>query len=228
MVSRLSRAEKLQGGRYYVETLQEMKKEMLDTLTPAERTAVTAMLDSQRAAPNAPGPARAIVREWKLEDLAPVLDQAGRGRSFAGGKAAAQVAQCTLCHRIGSEFTTGVTGPDLTAVASRFGRRDILDSILSPSKVIDEKYRLTSFQLKDGSQVSGAVEREDAQKVYLRTEPLAEQPSELPKGNIVRREWSAVSPMPEGLLNTLTRDEILDLLAFLEAGGDASHPAFKR
>ena len=222
-----SRAEKLQGGRYYGETLQEMKKEMFDTLPPAERAIVTTMLASHRPAA-VPVPARPFVREWKLDDLLPALEQAGRGRSFASGKAAAQAAQCGGCHRIGGEFTTSVIGPDLTAVASRFGRRDILDAILSPSKVIDEKYRLTSFLLKDGSKVTGSVEREDAQKVFLRTDPLADEPHALSKANLVRREWSAVSPMPEGLLNTLTRDEILDLLAFLEAGGAAGHPAFKR
>jgi hypothetical protein len=34
--------------------------------------------------------------------------------------------------------------------------------------------------------------------------------------------------MPAGLVNTLTRDEVLDLLAWLESGGDANHRDFKQ
>ncbi len=33
--------------------------------------------------------------------------------------------------------------------------------------------------------------------------------------------------MPTGLLMTLGREEILDLLAFLEAGGDVTHNYFQ-
>ena len=34
--------------------------------------------------------------------------------------------------------------------------------------------------------------------------------------------------MPEGLVNTLEKDEILDLIAFLESGGSPDHPDFKK
>jgi len=37
----------------------------------------------------------------------------------------------------------------------------------------------------------------------------------------VTRTSSPVSIMPEGLLNTLSRDEILDLLAYLEAAASS-------
>ena len=33
--------------------------------------------------------------------------------------------------------------------------------------------------------------------------------------------------MPEGLVNTFTKDEILDLLAYLESGGRKDHPDLK-
>lgn len=39
----------------------------------------------------------------------------------------------------------------------------------------------------------------------------------IPRKSIAQRKPSALSPMPEGLLNTLGRLEVLDLLAFLEA-----------
>jgi hypothetical protein len=50
----------------------------------------------------------------------------------------------------------------------------------------------------------------------------------VPKSLIVKREASNISPMPPGLLNTLSEVQILDLLAFLESGGDAQHADFRK
>ncbi|MGA0134312.1 MAG: hypothetical protein ACO3ND_08155, partial [Opitutales bacterium] len=41
-------------------------------------------------------------------------------------------------------------------------------------------------------------------------------------------EVSKVSPMPPMLLSMLTKEEILDLLAFALSGGNAEGPAFKK
>ena len=153
------------------------------------------------------------------------LGQPLRGRSFAGGKAAFAKAQCVLCHRFGNEG--GLVGPDLSGVGSRFDRRALLESILEPSKVIDEKFRNTAFTLKDGTTVTGTIEREDDQKLLVREGPFSEQPVELAKRDIARREPSVISPMPTGLVNVLRKEEILDLLAFLGSGGNSADPAFK-
>ena len=39
---------------------------------------------------------------------------------------------------------------------------------------------------------------------------------------------SKTSPMPAGLFNRMTREEILDLTAYLISGGDAGHELFKK
>ena len=41
-------------------------------------------------------------------------------------------------------------------------------------------------------------------------------------------ETSKVSPMPEGLIDTLKEDEILDLMAYLLSRGDRNHAMFKK
>ncbi len=171
----------------------------------------------------------AFVKDWQMEDLLPLLDQVSGGRSFSGGKAAFQNAGCVLCHRMGqgSEGAGGVAGPDLTAVASRFNRRDLLESIINPSKVIDDKYRATLFEMKDGSSLSGTIEWEDAERAVIRTALLSAQPTEIPKDNILKRTVSDVSPMPAGLLQVLRAEQVLDLLAYLESGGNENHPAYK-
>lgn len=46
------------------------------------------------------------------------------------------------------------------------------------------------------------------------------------KSDIKSRGFSKISPMPEGLINILSQEEILDLLALLESAGRKNHPAF--
>ena len=41
-------------------------------------------------------------------------------------------------------------------------------------------------------------------------------------------EPSKISPMPTGLLNLLTKDEILDLAAYVLSGGNPRHDLFRR
>lgn len=104
----------------------------------------------------------------------------------------------------------------------------MLEQILNPSKVIDEKYRQVLLTLKDGSEVGGIVEREDEMEVVVRQSLLGEGVERVKKAEIRERGVSGVSPMPEGLLDVLTLEEVLDLVAFLEAGGKAEDGRFVR
>jgi putative heme-binding domain-containing protein len=107
-------------------------------------------------------------------------------------------------------------GPDLTAVSSRFGRADLLDHILNPTKAVDEKYRLAVITLTDGTEVSGTVEREGDVLIIQPIEPDLD-PVEIPSTRIRSRTWSDVSPMPAGLLDAFRKEQVYDLLAFLES-----------
>ncbi|MDR3401321.1 MAG: c-type cytochrome [Chthoniobacter sp.] len=169
---------------------------------------------------------RAFVQDWKMADLEGDLDQVGHGRNFAQGQDAVFAVQCLMCHRMGDEG--GSVGPELTAIASRFSRRDILESILEPSKVISEQYANTDITLKNGTPVSGRVVSETADKIIIRPSMLAPDMQELNKADIQSREVSKVSPMPPGLLSMLTKQEILDLLAYFEAAGHADGAPFKK
>jgi putative heme-binding domain-containing protein len=123
--------------------------------------------------------------------------------------------KCAACHifgGIGKEV-----GPDLTTIASRFTRRDILDAILFPSKVISDQYQAEMIELKDGTVVTGVLVRESAAVVLLRTGENPDKPVSIPKGQIVDRAVSPVSLMPAGLLDDMTHEEIDNLLAFMLA-----------
>ncbi len=221
----LNHAETLEGARDYQRSLKMIRAEVLDHLTPSERDAIGPLLtDSLSPPPQSSGP-QTVVKEWKAEELAPLLDRVGSGRSFESGRQAFAGAQCVLCHRMGS--IGGAVGPDLTAVSSRFNRRDLLDSILNPSRVIDDKFRNTTFLLKSGSSIVGTIERETEESVTIRLNPLSPATTTLPQSDVRSREPAQVSPMPPGLLNVLTQNQILDLVAYVESGGNPAHPDFK-
>ncbi len=77
--------------------------------------------------------------------------------------------------------------------------------------------------------IVGRIVNETTDKVVIRPDPLADGNGHRRKSReIESRKLSKISPMPEGLLNTFSKEEILDLLAFLESLGDPKHPDFKR
>ena len=51
----------------------------------------------------------------------------------------------------------GSTGPDLTGVAGRFNNRNLLESIIEPSKVVSDQYEKMQFQMTDGRVIEGRV-----------------------------------------------------------------------
>jgi putative heme-binding domain-containing protein len=111
-------------------------------------------------------------------------------------------------------------------VANRFGRRDLLLSILEPSRVVDEKYRNEQVITSDGRVLVGRIVTGGdyrATTLRLATDPLRpSQTVEVNKSDIEAHQASPQSPMPAGLLDTLTVNEIQDLLAFLEHGMEKS------
>ena len=217
-----ARAESLQGARDYFTVLKRIRDEVIAQLSDAERAALQPVL-AQAVRTATPSSEVRFVKEWRFDDFD--LAQPLRGRLFASGESAFRLAQCSTCHRFGNEG--GLVGPDLTQVASRFDRHALLKSILEPSEVIDEKYRQTLFVFKDGSTILGTIEKEDPSVLVVRENPLNTLTTNVRRDNIVRREPSTISPMPQGLVNVLQREQILDLLAFLEAAGNTNHVDFK-
>ena len=202
--------------------LEEAKASM----TPAEIAALGDLTKVQSAI-KPPAEARAFVKEWTSAELQPLLAQAGKGRDFARGKAAFASAQCILCHRYGDQG--GAAGPDLTNVATRFKRQDLLESITDPSKVLSEQYQMTVFTTKNGAVTAGRISQENDDTVVVMTNPFDPTVTTvISKPDIKSREFSKVSLMPPGLLNTFKQDEILDLLAYLESMGDEMHPNFRK
>ena len=123
--------------------------------------------------------------------------------------------RCAGCHRFGAIGKD--VGPDLTTITSRFKKRDVLESVLWPSKVISDQYQAEMFELTDGKIVSGLIVRENATAVLVRTSDTPDKPVVVNKAQIANRASSTVSLMPEGLFDDLNKAQVADLLAFVMA-----------
>jgi uncharacterized repeat protein (TIGR03806 family) len=157
-------------------------------------------------------PNQVFVRDWQMQDLLPSLDQLHSGRSIESGRKAFCDTGCIECHRI--EGQGGSVGPDLTQVGRRLKAREILESILLPSRVVADEYATILVETDQGAVVSGRVEREDDRVLVLRP-PSADQSVTVSKTAIVARRRSDVSNMPPGIVNVLRKEQVLDLLAYL-------------
>jgi putative heme-binding domain-containing protein len=170
-------------------------------------------------------PDSVFVRAWTMDDLVPELDQVASGRSFDSGKSAFQKVGCAQCHRFAGDG--GTVGSDLTGISRRAKIREIVESLIEPSKVVADEYASFIFATESGKIVTGRIEREDARELVIRTGPGNDDVARLAKSDIAARRKSPVSNMPAEILNVLDKNQILDLLAYLLSEGDADAAAFK-
>lgn len=223
--------EMLAGTRHYLggagmpDFLKKIREEAVAALSASDQEALgdVTKLPTEDIADETI-PARPLVRKWTVEDFAGSLGDIDKNRDLARGKSLFAAASCIKCHRLAGRGT--LIGPDLTAVGSRFSRRDLLDAIVTPSKVIAEKYRSIQVVTTAGKSFVGQTALGgDYRSPILRlaTDPL--NPFKLTEINKVDIELQRDAPtswMPAGLIDTLSREEILDLLAYIESRGVAA------
>ena len=212
------RAQALGGGREVRDLLVELRNVCLVAAPPDEKKHWDEVLPKMDA-PSLVS-SQKFVRKWTLDELLPLVNVDLSQRDTAKGQKVYHAASCIVCHYMNSEGT-GI-GPDLTAVGSRLDRRSILESILEPSKVIADQFAVMKFKMLDGTRITGRVLCETNGIYQVSTDPLT--PSdyvEIKKNDIVSQKASTTSTMPDGLLNGLNQDEILDLMAFLLAEKNA-------
>jgi putative heme-binding domain-containing protein len=120
-------------------------------------------------------------------------------------------AACSKCHS--TDGSSSKAGPDLYAVGDKFPRRDLIQAILEPSAAIAIGYGATTVELNDGTELTGIIKQStdeyldlaiaDGQKIHVATRSIKSQ-----RGN-------TLSLMPDGLQQTLSREEFSDLIEYL-------------
>ncbi|HEV3300296.1 MAG TPA: hypothetical protein VG055_11670 [Planctomycetaceae bacterium] len=130
------------------------------------------------------------------------------------GRVIFTTAKCVRCHRFQSEGES--VGPDLSSVRRRFQRKEIVESIVYPSQVISDQYRMVQVVTKEGQVYVGmpvpGISKND--KLVLLMSDATKL--EIAKSRIEEQNPSKISVMPAGLLDQLSLGEIADLFAFLE------------
>ena len=160
---------------------------------------------------------RRFVRDWTVGDLAGDLSGVS-SRDPGPGLAVLEAASCLSCHRTSATDTGPATGPPLATSVARYDRSGLLRQILEPSAVIADGYATEVFFRTDERIVQGRVVGELNGELRIQDDPY--DPTStilLPTADIDERQPAAHSAMPSALLNTFTRPEILDLLAYLSS-----------
>lgn len=116
---------------------------------------------------------------------------------------------CGTCHRLYGEGAT--FGPDLSG-ANRSDLDYLLSNIIDPSGVVDKDYRMTVVLLDDGRIVNGLVVDESDETMTLKT---STETVILRIEEIEDQKRTNKSSMPEGLLETLSDEEIQNLISYL-------------
>lgn len=125
---------------------------------------------------------------------------------------------CFACHRLYGQG--GGVGPDLTG-SQRQHLDYLLENIIDPSAVVARDFRLTTITTTTDRTVSGFVVSENEQALTVQS--LNEQ-IVIPTNEVANRQEMKNSMMPEGLLQTLTEDEVRDLFAYLSGTEQVPFP----
>ncbi len=119
--------------------------------------------------------------------------------------------RCGSCHRVQGHGQW--IGPDLSTIGVKYGKDELIRSILSPSAAIGYSFRSLVVALADGRVITGLPVEDTPDRLVLKTAEGQRITSE--PGSIEDRRTSDVSLMPEGLAQTMTDQELVDLLAYL-------------
>lgn len=142
-----------------------------------------------------------------------------KGDAAAGAKLFTdQRTKCSVCHRIDKKG--GQVGPDLTSVGNKYDRPHLIDALLYPSRQIGYGYETTTVLTSDGKATSGVARESDNTHITLLDSN--NKRIRIAKADIEETKVSKTSIMPAGLQKSLSRQEFVDLVTYLETLGRGS------
>ncbi len=118
--------------------------------------------------------------------------------------------QCLKCHMVRGQG--GQIGPDLSMIGKKASKENLYDSLLTPSKAIADQYLSWTLTGEDGQGITGLVVGETESTITVR-DANGKDYAFPAKGT--ERKKSLTSIMPEGLIATLTEDELVDVVEYL-------------
>jgi putative heme-binding domain-containing protein len=225
----LLKAANYRGGASFEKFIEFVRTDALNTLSETEKVELKETLDRKPEKKSVVENMGAVFAGRKENGftLEQVVALANEGlskngsladgltsRNLDNGRKMFGAAACFSCHRFGNEG--GMNGPDLTSAGRRYSVKDLVEQIVLPSKEINEQFVPIEVVTEDDEHFRGIVVNLNGDSITLNTN--AADPNErksIDRKEIVSIEPSKVSPMPMDLLSMMTKDEILDLLAYV-------------
>jgi len=129
---------------------------------------------------------------------------------------------CVKCHAANGRGTANI-GPDLTGLALKYDKDEIVRSVLEPSNRIATGYQPVLVATKDGKVVSGLLRSETDS--HLELVDAEARLTRIAKSDVEERRIGTVSVMPTSLAETLSPVDFTDLIAYLTSLKTAPKPA---
>lgn len=119
---------------------------------------------------------------------------------------------CVKCHAVGGEG--GKLGPDLSDIATKYPREELITAVLYPSAKISSGYEPVTVATTDGRVITGIIKSDTAD--HLELEDAEVKRVSILKSDIDARKNADLSIMPAGLVDGLTPTDFASLISYLE------------
>jgi len=146
----------------------------------------------------------AAIEKWKKLLTPETIAKADRDNGAALFKKS-----CATCHKLYGEGKT--ISPDLTG-ANRSNLEYLLLNIVDPSSVVPKQFTTSVIALKDGRVITGVVVSETEQSLVIQTD---KEQLTVARDDVEESRNSGKSLMPDGMLDTLTEEQVRDLFGFM-------------
>jgi putative heme-binding domain-containing protein len=227
---RLAARKAVIAALVYVPGHEAEIREALETAQqdPALQSAVAAALERIESRPpdERLAPARQVQNRYAMSDVETTLDWPTSSRSFARGRRVYHELGCHRCH-VTSKHDT-LVGPNLTGPDYKTSRRELAEAIIVPDKQIAENYR-QYLLLVNGKPITGLVTEQTDEYLIVIADPMHDcTPQRIERDQLDDEpERLTTSAMPTGMVDVLTMEELLDLLAYVESKGNQENSSFK-
>ena len=226
------KAASYRGGASFDKFMQFIRNDAVASLNDQQKAELKEVLAKKPVKKSALENLGAIFADrtetkWSLGELSQTARTQLKQRDFVNGRKMFAAAGCYACHRFQNQG--GMTGPDLTSAGRRYSAHDLLDQVINPSKVINDQFSAVIVATDEGQVHTGVVVNLNGDRLVLNTDLTdPNKRVSINRNTIDELVVSKTSPMPVGLFNRMTKEEILDLIAYLISGGDSEHEYFRK
>jgi putative membrane-bound dehydrogenase-like protein len=118
---------------------------------------------------------------------------------------------CIKCHQVNGEGTE--VGPNLSSIGTKLGKDALYEAILDPSAGISFGYETWQIVFRNGDDVTGLIASETPDELAIKAP--GGTVTRYKKSDVASRAQLKTSLMPSNLQQTMTAQELVDLVEYL-------------